>query len=142
MIRRPPRSTRTDTLFPYTPLFRSSTFGQLFDQGIDSCFLFGDQNSFRSAGNARPERNDPGVASHDLYKKQAVMRSRGIPDLINGMDHGIVSRIKANGKISPEQVVVDGTRYPNDRKTKLPGKDRKTVVKGKSVSVRENNGGS
>src|SRR3546814_8050680 len=29
MIRRPPRSTRTDTLFPYTTLFRSS---DLFDQ--------------------------------------------------------------------------------------------------------------
>src|SRR3546814_21185790 len=27
MIRRPPRSTRTDTLFPYTTLFRSSTLG-------------------------------------------------------------------------------------------------------------------
>src|SRR3546814_9454000 len=26
MIRRPPRSTRTDTLFPYTPLFRSRRF--------------------------------------------------------------------------------------------------------------------
>src|SRR3546814_11006802 len=26
MIRRPPVSTRTDTLFPYTPLFRSSHF--------------------------------------------------------------------------------------------------------------------
>src|SRR3546814_15823838 len=26
MIRRPPRSTRTDTLFPYTTLFRSFTF--------------------------------------------------------------------------------------------------------------------
>src|SRR3546814_3074102 len=26
MIRRPPRSTRTDTLFPYTTLFRSHTF--------------------------------------------------------------------------------------------------------------------
>src|SRR3546814_15923131 len=26
MIRRPPRSTRTDTLFPYTTLFRSPTF--------------------------------------------------------------------------------------------------------------------
>src|SRR3546814_3032614 len=25
MIRRPPRSTRTDTLFPYTTLFRSNT---------------------------------------------------------------------------------------------------------------------
>src|SRR3546814_6314241 len=27
MIRRPPRSTRTDTLFPYTTLFRSTTYG-------------------------------------------------------------------------------------------------------------------
>src|SRR3546814_16702177 len=27
MIRRPPRSTRTDTLFPYTPLFRSPERG-------------------------------------------------------------------------------------------------------------------
>src|SRR3546814_3310191 len=31
MIRRPPRSTRTDTLFPYTTLFRS---GQPFGQSI------------------------------------------------------------------------------------------------------------
>src|SRR3546814_4685397 len=29
MIRRPPRSTRTDTLFPYTTLFRSSTFDSM-----------------------------------------------------------------------------------------------------------------
>src|SRR3546814_19602844 len=28
MIRRPPRSTRTDTLFPYTTLFRSFPVGQ------------------------------------------------------------------------------------------------------------------
>src|SRR3546814_5592181 len=29
MIRRPPRSTRTDTLFPYTTLFRSRFLGRL-----------------------------------------------------------------------------------------------------------------
>src|SRR3546814_3836658 len=29
MIRRPPRSTRTDTLFPYTTLFRSTQAGTL-----------------------------------------------------------------------------------------------------------------
>src|SRR3546814_12712043 len=29
MIRRPPRSTRTDTLFPYTTLFRSRALAQL-----------------------------------------------------------------------------------------------------------------
>src|SRR3546814_16721897 len=28
MIRRPPRSTRTDTLFPYTTLFRSAIVGK------------------------------------------------------------------------------------------------------------------
>src|SRR3546814_3428514 len=32
MIRRPPRSTRTDTLFPYTTLFRSGSDGPGVDQ--------------------------------------------------------------------------------------------------------------
>src|SRR3546814_13856640 len=31
MIRRPPRSTRTDTLFPYTTLFRSQDFDTALD---------------------------------------------------------------------------------------------------------------
>src|SRR3546814_13530878 len=31
MIRRPPRSTRTDTLFPYTTLFRSRRAGTVVD---------------------------------------------------------------------------------------------------------------
>src|SRR3546814_1853579 len=35
MIRRPPRSTRTDTLFPYTTLFRSSPFYQLIRRESD-----------------------------------------------------------------------------------------------------------
>src|SRR3546814_3416120 len=34
MIRRPPRSTRTDTLFPYTTLFRS-IFGRRADLELD-----------------------------------------------------------------------------------------------------------
>src|SRR3546814_2730299 len=33
MIRRPPRSTRTDTLFPYTTLFRSGLCGGAGDAG-------------------------------------------------------------------------------------------------------------
>src|SRR3546814_11064965 len=35
MIRRPPRSTRTDTLFPYTTLFRSSARRFPSLQGVD-----------------------------------------------------------------------------------------------------------
>src|SRR3546814_2944584 len=34
MIRRPPRSTRTDTLFPYTTLFRSASLDKVLDQWI------------------------------------------------------------------------------------------------------------
>src|SRR3546814_4760381 len=35
MIRRPPRSTRTDTLFPYTTLFRSDGVGaRPFEQAV------------------------------------------------------------------------------------------------------------
>src|SRR3546814_16316539 len=40
MIRRPPRSTRTDTLFPYTTLFRSSD-----GFGADARRRIGDQRS-------------------------------------------------------------------------------------------------
>src|SRR3546814_1175361 len=40
MIRRPPRSTRTDTLFPYTTLFRSRAGDPTYNAGIggnDAC---------------------------------------------------------------------------------------------------------
>src|SRR3546814_2979932 len=40
MIRRPPRSTRTDTLFPYTPLFRSdSDDARILVSGDSACRL-------------------------------------------------------------------------------------------------------
>src|SRR3546814_17915523 len=41
MIRRPPRSTRTDTLFPYTTLFRSRNTGTM---RLRSWRLTGNQN--------------------------------------------------------------------------------------------------
>src|SRR3546814_16511025 len=38
MIRRPPRSTRTDTLFPYTTLFRSPYDPEKGDQGPGAAY--------------------------------------------------------------------------------------------------------
>src|SRR3546814_7728424 len=47
MIRRPPRSTRTDTLFPYTTLFRSVTrFGGLKPEQSPNRTASVYQNSF------------------------------------------------------------------------------------------------
>src|SRR3546814_6900970 len=37
MIRRPPRSTRTDTLFPYTTLFRSNLQNHFEERLLASC---------------------------------------------------------------------------------------------------------
>src|SRR3546814_12177592 len=39
MIRRPPRSTRTDTLFPYTTLFRAQRIGTvIWRQSLDNLY--------------------------------------------------------------------------------------------------------
>src|SRR3546814_7902216 len=37
MLRRPPRATRTDTLFPYTTLFRSRSVGDRDDRIVAGC---------------------------------------------------------------------------------------------------------
>src|SRR3546814_12671843 len=44
MIRRPPRSTRTDPLFPYTPLFRSCR-GAADDGGDAQLVAAGEENA-------------------------------------------------------------------------------------------------
>src|SRR3546814_6002950 len=41
MQRRPPRSTRTDTLFPYTTLFRSLAGGGLFGTAVATMGMLG-----------------------------------------------------------------------------------------------------
>src|SRR3546814_2737041 len=56
MIRRPPRSTRTDTLFPYTTLFRSHRTGRRGRAGP------GDRPWCRRPADPRPEgRSSVGV---------------------------------------------------------------------------------
>src|SRR3546814_7451004 len=40
MIRRPPRSTRTDTLFPYTTLFRSLKSGDKYTCDADGYYTY------------------------------------------------------------------------------------------------------
>src|SRR3546814_19766269 len=53
MIRRPPRSTRTDTLFPYTTLFRSNGLGrQDQTRGISVRFFGLEQRIAAALGDA------------------------------------------------------------------------------------------
>src|SRR3546814_5356814 len=67
MIRRPPRSTRTDTLFPYTTLFRSRHQCRQIWCALDR------------GGQDRPELDDPGWnAPSDVERKRRAGRATAI----------------------------------------------------------------
>src|SRR3546814_15372232 len=76
MIRRPTGSTRTDTLFPYTTLFRSIDVLALF--GLDDEFV-GRDGAARRVGPPR-ERLDP----DDAAGRDLILRLEGDPDVAAG----------------------------------------------------------
>src|SRR3546814_4374702 len=62
MIRRPPRSTRTDTLFPYTTLFRSA------GARPSNCGRTWSRNARRDRG--RPAAQIPGRRAHPVRSEE------------------------------------------------------------------------
>src|SRR3546814_3934035 len=114
MIRRPPRSTRTDTLFPYTTLFRSENISRLYnrllsggEEGLTAYWRFNetivdqfydlshqDDHYNRNDGNMNPsqvKRSDiiptPGQLSLRAYTDSTGnYMITGIPYFGNGRD--------------------------------------------------------
>src|SRR3546814_16751896 len=85
MLRRPPRSTRTDTLFPYTTLFRSHHRQVAHDR--DHCRTeilgpFGDQTTDHvahdriEAGRRLVEEEEFGVGRHRAGKTDPFLQDR------------------------------------------------------------------
>src|SRR3546814_13363482 len=66
MIRRPPRSTRTDTLFPYTTLFRS-TIG--FRQRADDAEVERDETRIVDLAGVDPDIAGVGVGMEKIVAK-------------------------------------------------------------------------
>src|SRR3546814_5592619 len=62
MIRRPPRSTRTDTLFPYTTLFRSDALGPHREGTCEDAEQRGDGDRQRNDHPPRPAEAQAGRA--------------------------------------------------------------------------------
>src|SRR3546814_15573132 len=116
MIRRPPRSTRTDTLFPYTTLFRS-------DQEFDLAVLLQPGNHFRTIFEIGIDYRRVGAISDQI---QHIL-----PGNSGAVLHARRHRLRASR--NPDAA----TRYRRCS-SKL---DRKSVVLGKSVSVRVDLGG-
>src|SRR3546814_9021523 len=78
MIRRPPRSTRTDTLFPYTTLFRSDVV------------MRGSTPYYRYGNNGY---GDPPAVQHDRYGRLLYYRTVNG----NGGHHDVYHRADSNG---------------------------------------------
>src|SRR3546814_2414420 len=77
MIRRPPRSTRTDTLFPYTTLFRSMVCGRCsmppISPGPKKCAARLPPPSRPSAGSTSPSTM-PARSEEHTSELQSLMR--------------------------------------------------------------------
>src|SRR3546814_17911614 len=118
MIRRPPISTRTDTLFPYTTLFRSNRRthrGRLSDPEGQSGLgrrqgpgARAPHSGYGRRARANPDRREPG------FRPRSGSRLRRRP----GAGRGRAGRADMRRR-----------------------RDRKSVVEGKSVSVRVDLGG-
>src|SRR3546814_16633973 len=122
MIRRPPRSTRTDTLFPYTTLFRSEAVQDVLRGVEPRAALVGRRIEDGDARRRIPQRALDLLAGHgDRLQHHDRRALRG--------GWGFFGRWGSGGlRLSPDR----------------PGQhqqDRKSVESGKSVSVRVDPGG-
>src|SRR3546814_6630886 len=68
IIRRPPSSTRTDTLFPDTTLFRSSGTLQLWRQS-DGC---AERSPLRVRGSIYADRHQPSARRHSFRRSLSL----------------------------------------------------------------------
>src|SRR3546814_15909152 len=128
MIRRPPRSTRTDTLFPYTTLFRSwrptaetllYVFGSVTKSEIKNDLLYG--TCSQDAVDAG--QFDCTVVGDPAYIQLAGKRESGAPTFTLGAR----GQVRLGAVEIGAQVKHTGKRYVNDENLPLH-EDRTSVV--------------
>src|SRR3546814_19930143 len=91
MIRRPPRSTRTDTLFPYTTLFRSDLV--LLAIGHDS--LLRDPLDAARPADVHQRHVGPGESRQIVVVEARPLAELGIPGLQRVRRFGILHELIA-----------------------------------------------
>src|SRR3546814_4262700 len=84
MIRRPPRSTRTDTLFPYTTLFRS-VLEDILDRGGDGIGI--DQHKVVDVLTHQFEVFQPHLLDRRAIGEQAYVVQHNAPARLRSEEH-------------------------------------------------------
>src|SRR3546814_11965891 len=122
MIRRPPRSTRTDTLFPYTTLFRSESLDRL------------ERNPLRILDSKDPRDRPIADAAPEIDAYLTAEGGRFFEAVTRGLDAAGVRWTRASR-------LVRGIDYYRHTAFEFITEDRKTVVRGKSGYGRVGSGG-
>src|SRR3546814_16597789 len=128
MILRPPRSTRTDTLFPYTTLFRS-----IADAGANPAFVAADLLSQAEHGpDSQVLLLSESAALLDAVEVELQAQLHELPRA------GIAHEALAASRLLQVDALVTALEISN---RSAPEQDRKSVVSGTSVAVRLDLGG-
>src|SRR5712671_6803140 len=75
---------------------------------------FRNENDVCPAANAGLERDPAAVASHDLDHHDAMMRSTGRVNLIDGVAHGVQRGVEAECNLCGRKIVVDGLGHTHN----------------------------
>src|SRR3546814_14528690 len=113
MIRRPPRSTRTDTLFPYTTLFRSATHG-----GGNGC-VPGPSSREKLLGGQRHHRL---AARLDLAAERAGVGHEALGEIARGHQLRVQEALVAAARSEERRVGKEVVRKGRSRWLELPYK--------------------
>src|SRR3546814_17757198 len=98
MIRRPPRSTRTDTLFPYTTLFRSPRI----PKDLEKHNCIGIQQGDEAYGVWRLTTEQGGERTTEVVRVHGTLSTNDGETAVNwALDgHGILMRAESIGRAS------------------------------------------
>src|SRR3546814_18507378 len=113
MIRRPPRSTRTDTLFPYTTLFRSN--GASPDAPPRYAAI--KQSIYDAIGDGRLKPGDRVPSEADLVEQFDVSRMTANRALRELQSAGIIVRRAGSGSFIAEPKPIGHMIEIRDRKS-------------------------
>src|SRR3546814_15259668 len=98
MIRLPPRPTRTDTLFPYTPLFRSA-FEQAMEHGWVSDGVIAQSQAQAAALWRLREDITESLAPYRPYKNDVSVRVSQVPAFLHDMQE--IGRATGRERVCP-----------------------------------------
>src|SRR3546814_599773 len=117
MIRRPPRSTRTDTLVPYTTLFRSQRPTQAQQRGAEQGRQERSQGGSREVG----EPGERGEAQPDRHRDEAQRPEEGPTKARSGVEHVLAHPFTRPETTHGRQASAPATRpSPQPRVRRLP----------------------